>query len=47
VKDIYELARKLNAWLKCLPREHLKTVHNKYSHKVFRKVALIPALDEL
>lgn len=47
VEDIHDTAVRLNAWLKCLPAEHLTTIHSKYSHKVFRKVALISPLEKL
>lgn len=47
VADIHDNAVRLNAWLKCLPDKHLTTIHAKYSHKVFRKVALISPLEKL
>ncbi|XP_059475629.1 G2/mitotic-specific cyclin-B3 [Neocloeon triangulifer] len=45
--DFRDLSARLNTWIKGLPKDHMKTVHAKYSHRVFRKVALIPALEEL
>ncbi|XP_065338426.1 G2/mitotic-specific cyclin-B3 [Cloeon dipterum] len=47
VTNFEGLAARLNAWIRSLPKVHLKTVYSKYSHKVFRKVALIPPLADL
>jgi len=38
---------KLNAMNSEPPKKNLMTVRNKYSHKVFHEVALIPPVDML
>lgn len=47
VEDLHRIGARLNAWIRSLPTQYLRTVHSKYSHRVFRKVALVPPLEEL
>uniref|UniRef100_A0A2P2I6B5 G2/mitotic-specific cyclin-B3-like n=2 Tax=Hirondellea gigas TaxID=1518452 RepID=A0A2P2I6B5_9CRUS len=47
VEDLYHLVHVLHAMLAHGPRDHLKTVRNKYSHEVFYEVAKIPVPDTL
>jgi len=42
VAEIQDLVQDLFAMLKQYPKENLKTVRQKYSHRVFHEVATIP-----
>ncbi|KAF4520625.1 hypothetical protein B566_EDAN007490 [Ephemera danica] len=46
--DLHRIGARLNAWIRTLPTNaDLGTVYSKYSHRVFRRVALIPPLEDL
>ncbi|CAH3106536.1 unnamed protein product [Porites lobata] len=45
--ELRECVLQLNAMNAASPNKNLMTVRNKYSHKVFHEVAMIPALDTL
>lgn len=45
--ELKECVLKLNAMNSEPPKKNLMTVRNKYSHKVFHEVALIPPVDVL
>lgn len=42
VEDLYHLVHHLHNMISQPPKDHLKTIRNKYSHKVFFEVAKIP-----
>ncbi|XP_068226748.1 G2/mitotic-specific cyclin-B3 isoform X2 [Palaemon carinicauda] len=42
MEDLYHLVHHLHNMILQPPKDHLKTIRNKYSHKVFFEVALIP-----
>ena len=44
-EDLEALVQELLQMLKAYPKENLKTVRQKYSHKVFHEVAQIPLPD--
>ncbi|KAG0693501.1 G2/mitotic-specific cyclin-B3 [Chionoecetes opilio] len=47
VEDIYHLTQTLHSMMCQPPKEHLNTIRNKYSHKVFYEVAKIPIPEKL
>jgi len=47
LEELKECVLKLNAMNSEPPKKNLMTVRNKYSHKVFHEVALIPPVDML
>ncbi|XP_037786045.1 G2/mitotic-specific cyclin-B3-like [Penaeus monodon] len=47
MEDIYHLVHHLHQMISQPPKEHLKTIRNKYSHKVFFEVAKIPIPETL
>lgn len=47
VEDLIHLVHVLHTMLTSPPRDHLKTVRNKYSHEVFYEVAKIPVPETL
>lgn len=47
VEDIYHLTQMLHSMMCQPPKEHLSTIRNKYSHKVFYEVAKIPIPENL
>ncbi|XP_042217786.1 G2/mitotic-specific cyclin-B3-like isoform X2 [Homarus americanus] len=47
LEDLYHLVHMLHSMICQPPKEHLKTIRNKYSHKVFFEVAKIPIPEKL
>uniref|UniRef100_A0A0P4WGL0 Uncharacterized protein n=1 Tax=Scylla olivacea TaxID=85551 RepID=A0A0P4WGL0_SCYOL len=47
MEDIYHLTQTLHSMISQPPKEHLSTIRNKYSHKVFYEVAKIPIPEKL
>ncbi|XP_045137869.1 G2/mitotic-specific cyclin-B3-like isoform X2 [Portunus trituberculatus] len=47
MEDIYHLTQMLHSMMCQPPKEHLSTIRNKYSHKVFYEVAKIPIPEKL
>ncbi|KAK3882843.1 hypothetical protein Pcinc_012813 [Petrolisthes cinctipes] len=47
IEDLYHLTHVLHTMISQTPKDHLKTIRNKYSHSVFYKVALIPIPEKL
>lgn len=47
MEDIYHLVHHLHQMISQPPKEHLKTIRNKYSHKVFFEVAKVPIPETL
>ncbi|XP_042878470.1 G2/mitotic-specific cyclin-B3-like isoform X2 [Penaeus japonicus] len=47
MEDLYHLVHHLHQMISQPPKEHLKTIRNKYSHKVFFEVAKIPIPETL
>ncbi|XP_064084485.1 G2/mitotic-specific cyclin-B3-like isoform X1 [Macrobrachium nipponense] len=47
MEDLYHLVHHLHNMILQPPKDHLKTIRNKYSHKVFFEVALIPIPENL
>ncbi|XP_018006504.1 G2/mitotic-specific cyclin-B3 isoform X2 [Hyalella azteca] len=47
MSEVYHLAQVLHTMLTQPPKEHLKTVRNKYNHEVFYEVAKIPVPETL
>lgn len=45
--DFMEIALELNSMLHKKPKDQLKTVRNKYSHKIFFEVAKTPLIDDI
>ncbi|KAL7641620.1 UNVERIFIED_CONTAM: hypothetical protein RMT77_007493 [Armadillidium vulgare] len=45
--DFYHVVHMLHEMLRQPPKDHLKTIKNKYSHKIFHEVAKIPIPDRL
>ncbi|XP_035180749.1 G2/mitotic-specific cyclin-B3-like [Oxyura jamaicensis] len=46
-RDLHPLVKRLNFLLTYQPRDKLKAVHTKYSHRLFFEVAKLPPLDML
>ncbi|XP_071453826.1 G2/mitotic-specific cyclin-B3 [Hetaerina americana] len=46
LSEIKDLTYELNAMIHKEPRENCQTIKNKYSHRIFLEVALIPLLDD-
>ncbi|NXR14373.1 CCNB3 protein, partial [Semnornis frantzii] len=46
-QDLHSLVKRLNFLLTYQPRDKLKAVRTKYSHRVFFEVAKIPPMDML
>ncbi|XP_071547226.1 G2/mitotic-specific cyclin-B3-like isoform X2 [Panulirus ornatus] len=47
MEDLYPIVHMLHSMICQPPKEHLKTIRNKYSHKVFYEVAKIPVPENL
>ncbi|XP_045600577.1 G2/mitotic-specific cyclin-B3 isoform X2 [Procambarus clarkii] len=47
MEDLYHLVHLLHNMISQPPKEHLKTIRNKYSHKVFYEVAKIPIPEKI